>query len=73
MIPRGMHSDIQAAHDRKPIKRAQIELAKERRLQEAVAAAQKANQRKQKVIQNDLRPTNRHKRAAEFDEQVLIK
>ena len=69
-VPYGVHADTEAMHDRKPITRAQIEAAIQRRLE--MAGKRRVNTWKKLTNPTDFTHSRRRKRAAVFDQQVMI-
>ena len=69
-VPCGVHADTQALHDRKPITRAHIEAAIQRRL--AVSVKRRVDTWRKLNNPTDGTHSRRRKRAAVFDQQVSI-
>ena len=70
-VPYGVHADTEALHDRKPVTRAQIEAAIQRR--QAKAAQRRVNTWRKLTNRTDPTHSRRRKRAAVFDQQVMTR
>ncbi|KAL8589311.1 hypothetical protein ACOMHN_052314 [Nucella lapillus] len=67
-VPHGVHADVEAAHDRKPVSRAHIQAAIKRR-QDAVAAKRRKRQWEKLNNFSDTTYSRRKKRSSVFDQK----